>query len=277
MPTNNIPFWRQPWTIRSPAFALTDSLFYVGNANVSCHLIRSERGWVLLDTAFAQTTYLLTESIRSLGVDPAEIALIIHSHGHVDHCGATRRLKELSGAETAIGEAEVETVERGTPVTCAEYLYGINDFETFAVDRPLKHGDVIDLGDTALHCHHTPGHTPGVITYTWEIEVDGGLVTAGMFGGPGLWTMTDQHTADQGYPGNRDDFANSLVCLRDLPIELWLGAHPGQNDTFGKFLRLDEGEQPNPFIDPDGWRQFIEGIQTDFDRMRQASAGNGPG
>lgn len=257
-------FWKQPWTLRAPAFAITDSLYYVGNKDVSCHLIKSERGWVLLDTAFAQTTYLLTESIRSVGVDPAELKLILHSHGHVDHCGATRRLKELSGAEIAMGEHDVETVERGTELTCAEYLYGIPDFETFSVDRVLAPGDIVDLGDIAVHCHHTPGHTPGVITYTFETEVEGSLVTAGIFGGPGLWTLTDQHRERQGYPGNREDFARSLDYLADLQVDLWLGAHPGQNDTFGKGERLKSGENSNPFLDAAGWAQFIDGIRAEF-------------
>ena len=264
---DDTPFWREPWTLKAPAFAIIEPLFYVGNTNVSCHLLRSACGWVLIDTAFAQTTYLLTESIRSIGVDPAEIAMIIHSHGHVDHCGATRRLKELSGAEIALGEQDVATVEKGTPLTCAEYIYGFPEFETFSVDRPLKHGDRIDLGDVAIQCHHTPGHTPGVITYTLDTEVDGEQVTIGMFGGPGLWSLQEEHRHDQGYLGNRGDFARSLDYLRSLPVDLWLGAHPGQNDTFGKYERLKGGEKPNPFIDPEGWQQFIARIKHDFEAM----------
>jgi glyoxylase-like metal-dependent hydrolase (beta-lactamase superfamily II) len=37
-------------------------------------------------------------------------------------------------------------------------------FEPFEVERRLKHGDTIDLGDTVIHCHHTAGHTPGTMT-----------------------------------------------------------------------------------------------------------------
>ena len=267
MSTEEVSFWQQPWTLEAPAFAIADSLFYVGNSNVSCHLLRTQEALVLIDTAFAQTTYLLTESIRSLGFAPVDIDLIIHSHGHVDHCGATRRMKELSGAESALGEQDVQTVEVGTKFTCAQRLYGIPDFETFTVERPLRHGDTMDLGDTVIECHHTPGHTPGVITYTFDVEVDGYRLTAGMFGGPGLWTLTDEHREDQGYPENRDDFARSLAYLKTLDVDLWLGAHPNQNDTFAKHERLAAGEQPNPFIDPAGWRQFITNIEVSFHKL----------
>jgi metallo-beta-lactamase class B len=260
-------FLREPWNLRAPAFAIVDSLYYVGNRNVSCHLLETSGGAVLIDTAFAETTYLLTESIRSVGIDPGEIALILHTHGHVDHCGATRRIKELSGAEVALGEQDVETVERGTPLTCAEHLYGINNFEIFEVERPLKHMDSIDMGDTVIQCHHTPGHTPGVMTYTFEVDANGENLIVGLFGGPGLWTLQDEHRQTQGYPQNRQDFAGSLEYLETLGIDIWLGAHPGQNHTFSKLEGLMKGESPNPFIDPDGWKRFIANLQSSFQKL----------
>jgi len=253
--------WREPWTLGSPAFRIAPGLFYVGNDNVSCHLLHTAEALVLIDTAFAQTAYLLTESMRELGFRPADLDLILHTHGPVDHAGATRRMQELSGAQTAMGEADVETVEQGTPMTCAEYFYGMDGFETFTVGRVLGHGDVIDCGDTEIVCHHTPGHTPGVITFTFGIEVDGRAVTAGLFGGPGVWTLRKEHCEHQGYPGNREDMARSLEYVGGLDVELWLGAHPSQNDTFGKRDRLRAGESPNPFLDLPGWRDSIERVQ----------------
>jgi metallo-beta-lactamase class B len=260
-------FLLEPWSLQTPAFAITDYLYYVGNKNVSCHLLKASGGIVLIDTAFAETTYLLTESIRSVGIAPDEITLILHAHGHVDHCGATRRIKELSGAAAAMGEQDVETVERGTRFTCAEHIYGIDCFETFKVERPLKHKDSIDLGDTVIQCHHTPGHTPGVMTYTFEVEAHSERLTVGLFGGPGLWTLQDEHREAQGYPRNRQDFAESLEYLKTLDIDIWLGAHPGQNDTFGKFQRLRENQSPNPFIDPGGWKKFIADLESNLQRL----------
>ena len=110
------PFLYEPWKLQAPAFAIADGLYYVGIRDVSCHLLKTSGGVVLIDTAFAETTYLLTESIRSVGVEPDEISLIIHTHGHVDHCGATRRMKELSGADVALGERARTTTVRDVNV-----------------------------------------------------------------------------------------------------------------------------------------------------------------
>jgi len=259
--------WPRPWELRAPAFEILGGVYFVGNTDVSCHLVKGGEKLLLIDTAFAETTYLLTESIRSVGFDPADIDIITHSHGHVDHCGGTRRMAELTGAEVLLGEPDVNAVEQGTRLTCAESWYGMERFETFNVDRALKHGDTIDLGGVVVTAHHTPGHTAGTMTYTFEVAVDGGRALAGMFGGPGLWTMTDEYAGTDGYPGNRDDFARSLEYLKALDVELWLGAHPGQNDTLGKFQRLKNGEEPNPFIDPAGWKRFITTVEAEYNEL----------
>jgi metallo-beta-lactamase class B len=173
-------------------------------------------------------------------------------------------LKELTGAAVAMGEQDIETVQLGTPLTCAEHWYGIDYFETFCVDRPLHHMDSIDLGDTVICCHHTPGHTPGTITYTFDVEVEGKTLTAALWGGPGIWTLMDEHRESQGYFGNRQDYQDSLRYLQTLDVQIWLGAHPFQNDTYGKHRQLREGKTPHPFIDPRGWKDFLKSHELDF-------------
>ena len=97
---DGMTMWKEPWTLRSSSIGITSQLFYVGNKNVSSHLLKTAKGAVLFDSCFAQSAYLLTENIRAAGVNPADIKYIFHSHGHVDHCGATRRIAEWSGAKT---------------------------------------------------------------------------------------------------------------------------------------------------------------------------------
>ena len=256
--------WREPWNLHVTPIPITDTLYYVGNRDVSCHLIKTPDGAILLDTAFANTSYLLIESLYRIGVRPEDVKLIVHSHGHEDHCGATRRVQALSGAQVYLGEDDVGTVQKGTPLTCADYVYGIKHFETFTVDHPVRHGDVIEFGGVAIHCHHTPGHTAGTVSYTFDVEVDGRAYCAGIFGGPGMWTLEDESRDEQGYPANREDFRRSLDYLSKLDIEVWLGAHPDQSHTFEKAERLARGERPNPFVDPEGWKAFIEGISKRY-------------
>ena len=44
-----------PWFYSTPPFRIAANLYYVGNKNVSSHLIDTGKGLILLDTAFPQT------------------------------------------------------------------------------------------------------------------------------------------------------------------------------------------------------------------------------
>ena len=99
---------RAPWNYDVSPFKIADNVYYVGNKSVSVHLFDTGEGLLLLDTAYAETTYLLIESIRELGFDPHDIRWIIHSHAHIDHFGATRYLVEKSG----IPEGYIENMHR---------------------------------------------------------------------------------------------------------------------------------------------------------------------
>ncbi len=97
----------QPWKFQVEPFCIVSGLYYVGNSNVSSHLIDTGDGLILLDTGFPQTGYLLLESIRRLGFDPHDVAYILHCHGHYDHFGGTRAIVELTSAQTFLGEGDV--------------------------------------------------------------------------------------------------------------------------------------------------------------------------
>lgn len=247
-------------------FRIIGGVHYVGNSNVSAHLVETSDGHILMDTAFGRTVELLCDSITKLGFDLTDIKLIIGTHGHEDHVGGHAEMKKRTGAQLLLGRGDVNTVEKGTPMTCAEHTYGITDFATFAVDRPLDRGDIVLLGEKAFAVHSTPGHTPGTISLTWtERDEDGADRLVGAFGGPGAWTLGHE---EQGYAAGPLEFVKSLEYLEKLPIEVWLGVHPGQSATFAKHERLKAGETPNPFIDPKGWKAFIR-------RLRKERAGPG--
>ena len=73
---------RAPWRYDIEPFQIADNLYYVGNSTVSTHLFDTGEGLLLLDTGYIQTAYMLFESIRKLGFDPADVRWILHTHGH---------------------------------------------------------------------------------------------------------------------------------------------------------------------------------------------------
>jgi metallo-beta-lactamase class B len=250
---------KDPLSLKTPAFAIAENLYYVGNKQFSSHLLVGSKEIVLIDTPYPTHFDMLTESIRSVGVDPKKVTLILHTHGHYDHYGATRRLVNLSGAKTALAAADLgkptkpHIIEPGVIQRFVEQ-HGLL-YEPFDVDILLKHGDTFDIGGTVIHCHHTPGHTKGTMTFTFDVLINSQKHTAVLWGGPGLHMFK----SDQA-----DDWARSFACLKALKADVPLGAHPFINDTLGKYERLRSGEKPASFVDPEGWNKFLEKQEAEF-------------
>jgi metallo-beta-lactamase class B len=248
-----------PWDYAVEPFRIAGNLYYVGNKDVSSHLIDTGEGLILLDTAFPQTVYLLLESIRRLRYDPDDIKTIVHCHGHYDHFGGTRAIVELTGARTALGQEDVEILTHRPELSWAPE-YGVEFYETFSVDLPLREGDVISLGNTAIECVHIPGHTPGAMAYFFQIEDGGQMYTVGIHGGPGINTLSDGYLEGYGLPfSQRDDYLASLGRLKRRSVDVFIGAHPAQNATLTK--RLQKSESRNPFLDRAAWPAYLAELE----------------
>ncbi len=251
-----------PWEFKSEAFCIAGNLYYVGNKDVSSHLIDTGEGLILLDTTFPQTLYLLLESIRSLGFDPYNIKYILHSHGHYDHFGGTKALVELTGAKTFLGEEDIKILKKEQALSWANE-YGVFFYEKFEVDVALKDGDVIELGNTTIDVVHSPGHTDGCMSYFFNIKQNDKTYRAGIHGGPGRNTLTDKYLAVYGRDDKcRKEYFNTLNKLKNMDVDILLGAHPFVNDTFKK--QKDKTDNKNPFIDSNAWKEFITTLLSNY-------------
>ena len=227
-----------PWDYAVEPFRIAGSLYYVGNRDVSSHLIDTGEGLVLLDTTFPQTVYLLLESIRRLGFDPADLHTILHCHGHYDHFGGTRAIAELTGARTVMGEDDAFILAERPELSWAPE-YGVEFCESFALDCPVADGRVLRVGNVDIECVHIPGHTPGSMSYFFAIRDGQQEYTVGIHGGPGLDTLTDDYLAKYGLSNEaRHHYLESLEKLKARAPDIFIGAHPGQNDTLGKRERM---------------------------------------
>src|SRR5687768_13481292 len=79
-----------------------------------CHafLLHGERP-VLIDTGRPQDAARIEAALKRHGVELAELALILHTHGHWDHCGSTAELRRRTTAAIAIHRADAALLEQG--------------------------------------------------------------------------------------------------------------------------------------------------------------------
>jgi metallo-beta-lactamase class B len=261
-----------PWEFYYEPFAICGNLYYVGNRRVSSHLIDTGDGLVLIDTAFASTTYLLLDAIARLGFRPKDVRHILHTHCHFDHIQGTRALVELYGCKTYVGENDLPLLKKQAALNMAE-SGSFGYFEEFEPDVLLRDGQTLTIGNTVIDVVETPGHSPGCLSYFFNVQADTKAYRAGLPGGLGLTPLKTALLQKSGLPlSARDDYRRSLEKLRGQRADIILGAHPHHNDMFPKREAQKSGEESNPFIASD-WGAFLDGQVTAFDLFLAAEKG----
>lgn len=246
----------QPWRGYMPPFKLWGNVYFVGTEPASTHIIDTGDGLIMLDSGYQHSLYLVLQNMHVLGLDPMNLKHIVHTHGHVDHCGATKALVEMTGAKTFLGEADRDYINGKLDLSWAKEL-GLH-LETFEPDVLLQDGDIISLGNTQIKAIATPGHTPGAMSYLFDVHCGSRTLTAGLHGGAGTNSMTREFLDSYGLSYDcRADFLASMDRLKTLHVDIYLGNHAYQNKTAEKYQKLLAGNK-DAFVDATAWGKFAE-------------------
>lgn len=124
----------------------------------------------------------------------------------------------------------------------------------FNADILIKDGDILRLGNTEMRFMETSGHTKGTISFFFNTEENGTTYRVGMFGGAGANTFK---AGAFDFEGCREAYKNSLQRLKQEKVDVFIGNHVWNNDTFGKAKILCETGE-NKFIDGKLWGGFLD-------------------
>lgn len=136
----------------------------VGPLGVNCFILGCEETGqgVIIDAGGDARDIIAVVERRGLS-----IAHIINTHGHFDHIGANRALKERFGANLMIHAADIPLLGRAADIAKA---YGIPGENSPQPDTCLEDGMEISFGRLAMTVLHTPGHSPGGCCFYLEAE-----------------------------------------------------------------------------------------------------------
>lgn len=234
------------WLGKMEPCRIAGGVYFCGTYQASCHLIDTGDGLIMIDPGYNSTAYLVVDSIYKLGFKPTDIKYIINTHWHGDHVEATAAFADLFGAKTLIGRDDAENA--------AKY---------FIPDILVDDGDTLTLGNTTVRFVHTPGHTKGTISLFFDVVEGGETLRVGMFGGAGANTLAK---GKFDFEGCREAYLASLDRLAEERVDVFIGNHTWNNDTYNKSLKILAGGE-NEFIDSTLWQKFLDSCRARLMRI----------
>ena len=241
-------------------FKVFDNLYHVGPGYVDAWLIPTSAGIIMIDTAEEPFVDHVIDNIKALGFDLKDIKYILISHGHLDHFGGAARIQEASGARVGATEEDWQMIEQ---VGRAPGRGGGPSPRVPKRDMVIKEGDNLTLGATTLKFHHHPGHTPGVLSAEFTVHDNG----------------TPHKAFWQGGGGSRGGLAGAQQAMETakrlgelqgvevfVMIHSWLPYPNGGVFERAQLLAKRKPGDPNPFVDPASFAEYVQRNQTNVAR-----------
>jgi metallo-beta-lactamase class B len=253
---------REEQRAQFPPHKIIGNLYYVGTQSLASFLVSTPQGLILINTNYEDSVPVLKDSVEKLGFRFSDIKIILGSHAHADHMEGDALVKQMTGAQVMAMAEDVPALQRMRPGD-----------KPHPIDRTLRDGEEVTLGDSTLVARLTPGHTRGCTTWTMRVQ-DGGrsylvVIIGSMGSNPGF-----QFVNNKDNPGIADEYKRGFSVLRSLKPDVPLASHPAMYGMAGKFERIGKG--PNPFIDPAGYKAELDAVEELFLRVlaeQQKAAG----
>ena len=245
-----------------PAHRVVGNIYYVGSKNLATYLITTPDGHILINSGFEETVPLIKASVESLGFKMKDVKILLASHAHSDHVAGHASLQELTGAKVYVMKGDDSVIAKGGE---GQYFYPDDRWNPCKVDKVLKDGDEVKIGGTTLVARLTPGHTPGCTTWVWKVADGDKTYNVVMIGSPNVnpgYRLVD----NKEYPEIADDFAKTFKVLKELPCDIFIGAHGLYYGMAAKYEKI-KGAEKNPFIDPEGYRDYVEFKEKEFRKI----------
>lgn len=186
---------------------------------VNVYLVESGDEWLLIDIGFEDTVDDIVELIRRMDFPLAKCRMIIATHADADHIQGLARAKEVLRMKIAAHPASVVPLETADVVQTYASIpaQGLDiPMTPVKIDMHLNEGDTIELGKLKLDVWHTPGHTPGQLSFKL-----GNL----LFSGDNIYKDSCVGVIDAHHGSNIPDFLKSLQRILADDSEYLLPSH----------------------------------------------------
>ena len=178
------------------------AMFVVGPIETNCYAYVSQGECLVVDPGNSG------KAIAEHLPPDVTVRYIVATHGHGDHVGGVKALREATGAKYAISARDAELAKHAGEKSELGRSYDDNAPDP---DLTLSEGDVLKVGTAEFRVLEAPGHTPGGI-----VLLGGGSAEHVCFVGDTLFKGSCGRTDLAG--GSQEDMAHTLARIkREIP------------------------------------------------------------
>ena len=215
------------WNQEQAPFRIYGNTYYVGVRGLSAVLITSRDGHVLIDGDLPQSAPLIAQHVQQLGFKIEDVKLILNSHVHYDHAGGIAELQEITGAKVIATDIAAQVLLTGKVDRTDPQFEILKAYPAVSAVEALGPRKSVNVGKLQLNVIHTPGHTPGGTSWSWQ-SCEGKRCLNVVYG-DSLNAVSDdsfKYGGDERYPNAASDMNSSIAALAAAPCDILIAAHP---------------------------------------------------
>jgi hydroxyacylglutathione hydrolase len=211
-------------------------------------LVKSSRP-ILVDTGSPGEARRIVRALEKEGLRLKDLAMILHTHGHADHCGSTQALKRLHDVPAAIHPGDARKLRSGDKALLRPTRFFSRVILPFVnVPFPGVTPEILLREDFSLREYglpaeivSTPGHTEGSISLVFDNghAIAGDLLMGGYLGGLFRADEPDYHY----YAEDLSEIRRSIVKLLQRGVTKFYVGHGGPLDADRVWKRFSKEAQ----------------------------------
>jgi metallo-beta-lactamase class B len=219
---------------------VADNLYFLGTKIHSAWAIVGSEGIIIIEALY---DYAASDEIlggmKKLGLDQSKVKYVILSHAHADHDGGAKLLQDaFAGAHLIYGREDWDAVDKSV-----NHAGGKPKHDMVGAD-----GMKISVGDASVQIVTTPGHTPGTLSYLFEVRDNGKPLRIAYVGGTAI-PFNGTATYYDGYIASSKKLANAAADYRATALlsnhsefdNAWLKAHSAADRMAGEANPFEVG------------------------------------